>query len=159
MRRTTSAMTTLHPSSRKQLMLQLLNKRHRAQHPISRGFTLIELLVVIVILGVLGAVGYSAYVNQIGRANAAQAQNTATALAKACAAAIVTGDQGTFDTAEVVQTDQAQVTGSGSGVGNCALDTAFTVTVDPAGAFERESTATVNPNGSVTPGELDDGES
>lgn len=138
---------------RQRLVLQLLAKQKRAKTAAAKGFTLIELLVVIVILGVLGAVGYSAYVNQIGRANAATAQNTATALAKGCAAALTTGDEADFDTSvtNVVQTDQATVTADA-----CALDSTFVVTVGE-GDFERESTATVNADGSVTPGELDDG--
>jgi prepilin-type N-terminal cleavage/methylation domain-containing protein len=136
-------------SSRQRLLLQLLNTRNRPQAATSKGFTLIELLVVIVILGVLGAVGYTAYVNQIGRANAAQAQNTATALAKACAAALVTGDAAGFNASVA---NQVTVRPPGS----CALGATFTVDIGE-NDFARSSTATVNADGSVTPGELDDG--
>ena len=140
-------MTNLHASSRKQLLLQLLNKRTRLQSATSKGFTLIELLVVIVILGVLGAVGYGAYINQIQTANDNTAVTTATALAKNCAALLVTGDEGDFVTG--VDPEQISVTPT-----DCALGNDYSVTVDDGGNFEATATAQVTDNGAVIPGGL-----
>lgn len=140
---------------RQRLVLQMLAKQQRAKAAAAKGFTLIELLVVIVILGVLGAVGYASYVNQIGRANAATAQNTATALAKGCAAAIATGDADEIaafdDSVTNVVGSQATLTADA-----CALGATFQVDIGEDD-FARTSTGTVNDDGSVTPGELDDG--
>lgn len=83
------------PSSTK-LLFKLLQHQAKAKASNAQGFTLIELLVVVVILGVLGAVGYQATINQIGRANANTASNTATAVAKNCAGLQITGDTTAF---------------------------------------------------------------
>lgn len=141
-------MTTLHPSSRKQLMLQLLNTRNRAQHPISKGFTLIELLVVIVILGVLGAVGYQAYLNQIGRANEAVASTAATSVAKACAANLVVPD-GAFNASELVDGTRVRFNPAAP---PCAVGATYSVEAGEVGTANlRTCTATIGPNGEVQP--------
>lgn len=145
----TPVMTTLHPSSRKQLLLQLLNKRNRAQNPISKGFTLIELLVVIVILGVLGGVGYQAYVNQLGRANQAVAQNTATAIAKNCAALLVTGDEATFDADQSLSGDVSTTNGT-----TCDLGADWTVTAGTGTNLRTSSSSVTDPEGIAVPGDI-----
>lgn len=132
---------------RQRLILQMLARRQRAQTSAAKGFTLIELLVVIVILGVLGAVGYQQYLAQIGRANANTAQNTATAVAKNCAALATTGDQSSFSTADFLG-------GGSTATGTCnaiGTQSTFTVTVG-TGNNQRQSTATVQASGAVTPG-------
>ena len=60
------------------------------------GFTLVELLVVVVILGLLSIVGIPAYFAQTRTANINAANQAVLAAAKACAAAQVTGDTGSF---------------------------------------------------------------
>ena len=135
---------------RQRLALQVLTRRNRLKTAAAQGFTLIELLVVIVILGVLGAVGYSAYINQIGRANASTAQNTATALAKNCAALLATETQADADTAfqnnVSSSIDPGQVTVAAT---TCQLGTTVDVTV---GASQpAQSVATITAAGIVTP--------
>lgn len=137
---------------RQRLVLQLLANQKRAKSAAVKGFTLIELLVVIVILGVLGAVGYQAYLTQVARAYAAQAQNTATALAKNCAALSVTGDEADWQSLTEDSVDSNQVTIAGACNGQDEVST-ITVTVGNA-TTTREAEATVTAEGQVTPASL-----
>jgi type IV pilus assembly protein PilA len=63
-----------------------LNKKHQV------GFTLVELLIVVVIIGILSAVGIPAYLSQADKARENAAKSGAMSVARACAAALVTGD-------------------------------------------------------------------
>ncbi|MBM5825047.1 MAG: type II secretion system protein [Cyanobacteria bacterium M_surface_10_m2_119] len=58
----------------------------------SHGFTLIELLIAAIILGILSFTAFPTFLNQQGRARISAAQNASMAAARACAAAITTGD-------------------------------------------------------------------
>jgi prepilin-type N-terminal cleavage/methylation domain-containing protein len=135
---------------RHRLALQVLSNRNRLTTAGTQGFTLIELLVVIVILGVLGSVGYQAYVSQIARAYANTAANTATALAKNCAALGVVGDQSQFATLAGSSVDPAQVTLTASTCNAPGTASTITVTVGRTGTT-RAATATVTAQGQVTP--------
>jgi prepilin-type N-terminal cleavage/methylation domain-containing protein len=131
----------------KRLLLQMLSKRRRLNGAEAQGFTLVELLVVIVILGVLGGVGYGAYVNQIGRANANTAATTATAMAKNCAALLITNNAADFEPG----VDGTNVTSNKSaGAAGCASGP-FTVTAGAGGNFARSATATLLATGAVQP--------
>lgn len=132
---------------RQRLVLQVLARHQRIKTAGGQGFTLIELLVVIVILGVLGSVGYQQYLAQIARANGNIAQNTATAVAKNCAALATTGDQTNFSTADFLGAG-ATVTGGCNAIGTVST---FTATVG-TGNNQRQSAATVQTTGAVTPG-------
>lgn len=143
-------MTKLHSSSRKQLVLKLLNKRTRLQPATSKGFTLIELLVVIVILGVLGAVGYQSYVNQLLRANQAAAQTAATAAAKACAANLVIEDE-EFGIDDFVDDNRVQLLEGGDATCDAiGAEIPFVVRAG-SGANVATCTATVLASGGVRP--------
>lgn len=136
---------------RQRLALQVLAKFNQSKATGNQGFTLIELLVVIVILGVLGAAGYGAYVNQIGRANAATAQNTATALAKNCAALLVTETAAAADTAwQLNRTDSVDSTQVTVAATTCTNPT--TVSVSAGRTQTKTSIASVTSDGAVTPG-------
>lgn len=137
--------SSANPATHK-LLLHILNRRSRAQAALSKGFTLIELLVVIVILGVLGAVGYQAYLAQIARANAGVAANTATAMAKNCAALATTGDETDFDTDDFIG-DDVTTAGVCTAIGTVST---FSVVVG-TGNNVRTATATVRATGAVTP--------
>ncbi len=134
---------------RQRLALQILAKQNQLKRAGAKGFTLIELLVVIVILGVLGAVGYQAYLNQTLRAYASQAANTATAMAKNCAALQITGDEGDWATLTADSFDAAQVTQTGT----CnATGTPSAITVEVGNAStSRTAVASVTAEGVVTP--------
>ena len=135
---------------RQRLALQVLSKRNLLRATGTQGFTLIELLVVIVILGVLGAVGYQAYVNQIARAFGNTAANTATALAKNCAALGVTGDSGDFDTLTGASVDTNQVSLTASTCNPAGETSLFTVQVGND-EITRTTSASVTAEGQVTP--------
>lgn len=133
------------PSSTK-LLLHILQRRSGLQASSSQGFTLIELLVVVVILGVLGAVGYQATINQIGRANANTASNTATAVAKNCAGLLITGDEAGFATTiDEFTGDNVTITAA------CVDGQANTMEVSVGDAFCKFAEATVTTDGAVTP--------
>jgi type IV pilus assembly protein PilA len=70
--------------------LQSSKKRSKLEQA---GFTLVELLIVVVIIGVLSAVALPAFLNQQNKAAASANNAEAISLARACAAAQVTGDQ------------------------------------------------------------------
>lgn len=135
---------------RQRLALQVLTRRNSRRTADPQGFTLIELLVVIVILGVLGAVGYQAYSTQVVRAYASTAANTATALAKNCAALGVVGDQAQFATQAASSIDTNLVTLTASTCNALGTASTMTVTVGRTGTT-RAASATVTAAGQVTP--------
>lgn len=141
------SMTQFNKPSSTKLLFQLLQRQARGNASNAQGFTLIELLVVVVILGVLGAVGYQATINQIGRANANTASNTATAVAKNCAGLQITGDSAGFSTTvDQFIGDNVTLTPT-----TCTPDAENTYTVSVGDAFCKFASATVQTDGEVSP--------
>ena len=100
---------------------------------------MVELLIVVVILGILSGVALPALLGNANRAVASTLDSEAMASAKACLAASITGDQGTF-----------AVAGNGNVTGTCgAAGTASTFTASDPDARASDAVATVLATGEV----------
>ncbi|MEA5399216.1 prepilin-type N-terminal cleavage/methylation domain-containing protein [Synechococcus sp. BA-124 BA4] len=103
-------------------IIRALNSSRR-RNPLQAGFTLVELLVVVIILAVLSAIAVPAFLNQQGRARISAAQTAVVDVARACAAAQVTGEQAAVTIPGNVTAAPAACPAAG---------TAITFTSDPA---------------------------
>jgi type IV pilus assembly protein PilA len=74
----------------KRAMVQRLNANQQ-RGGMQAGFTLIELLITVVIIGVLSAIAIPNFISQQNNAKDAAAKAEASALARKCAAAVITG--------------------------------------------------------------------
>ena len=122
------------------LLISALAKRQRSKNPLQAGFTLVELLIVVIIIGILGAIAVPGFLNQQGRARINSSQTAVISAARACAAAQVTGEHGSF----VAPTNVSSVPATCPAAGTSVV---FTSTGFTNGGTE--AAATVSATGAV----------
>lgn len=115
--------------------IQSSKKRSKLQ----AGFTLIELLIVVLIIGILSAIGIPSFLSQRDKAEDAAGNAEASALARKCAAAVLTDDitDGAPTAAELTAATKATETTACSANGGAYTGGGITYTVSAGGAISQ----------------------
>lgn len=100
----------------KRALFQRLNASQK-RGSLKAGFTLIELLITVVIIGVLSAIAIPNFINQRDQAATAAGKAEASALARKCSAAVITGS-GFPTSAEITAAKNVTAIGCTSGAGS-----------------------------------------
>lgn len=98
----------------KRALFQRLNASQK-HSPLQAGFTLIELLITVVIIGVLSAIVIPNFISQQENAKNAAGKAEASALARKCAAAVITGSG--FPTADEISSAENLTSNTGCETG------------------------------------------